>query len=356
MLSLDLTESGCSSVRWGIVGTGTIATRFAEDIKYVAGARLGGVSSRSLERATRFCAQYGGIAYEEYKSLINDENIDAVYIASPNMSHFQIAWDAIAANKSVLVEKPLVTTSEEAKRLCAFATERKVFLMEGVWTRFLPAIVFVKDALCAGAIGELRRVRGELAFRHAYTPDNRFFDPAKGGGSLLDLGLYLVSLSLFLLGHPDTVHGKWRGAPTGVDMAADIELSFGGIPAFLRCGFDRTGGNLFRIEGSRGSLFLLSPFIGARCVLESGPIVAKFIDMLCMNSVTARVFSKLARKIPIPGIKRYDFDFQGYGLQFEIEAATKAIKSGHMEVSFAPLSESIETIHILEKIRCLPQR
>ncbi|WP_183481940.1 Gfo/Idh/MocA family protein [Komagataeibacter kakiaceti] len=349
-----ITESEFSSIGWGIVGTGTIAARFAEDIKYVAGARLAGVSSRSLDRATMFCAQHGGIAYENYTALLDDKNIDAVYIASPNTSHFSIAWEAIAANKSVLVEKPLVTTAEEAERLRAFAAERKVFLMEGVWTRFLPAIEFVKGAIRSGAIGELRSIRGELAFRHAYDPDNRFFDPAQGGGSLLDLGLYLVSLSIFLLGCPDTVTGKWHPAPTGVDMMADIELSFGGVPAFLQCGFDRTGGNWFRIKGSRGSLFLPSPFIGARCVFEAGPVMARIIGILCRNSVTARIFSKLTRKIPIPGVKRHFFDFQGYGLQFEIGAATKAIKEGRIEAPFAPLSESIETIHILEKIRSFP--
>ena len=343
-----------SSIGWGIVGTGTIARCFAEDLEYVAGAHLAGVSSRVLERAAQFVARHGGTAHESHEALLGDEKVDAVYIASPNTSHFAIAFAAIAAKKSVLVEKPLVATAEEAERLRAFAAEQNVFLMEGLWTRFLPAIGFVKNALQSATIGEIRRVKGELAFRHPYAPDNRFFDPAQGGGSLLDLGIYLISLSQFFLGEPDAVQGEWYSAPSGVDMGARMELTFGRIPASLNCAFDHTGGNLFIIEGSRRTLFLQSPFIGARQVLEAGPVMARVIETLCRNSILSRIFSKISRKIPVPGIRRHAFGFPGYGLQFEIEAATRAIRDGKTEVSTAPLSESIQTLRIIEKIRTLP--
>ncbi|MFT8789527.1 Gfo/Idh/MocA family protein [Komagataeibacter saccharivorans] len=343
-----------SSIGWGIVGTGTIARCFAEDLEYVAGAHLAGVSSRVLERAAQFVARHGGAAHESHEALLGDEKVDAVYIASPNTSHFTIAFAAIAAKKSVLVEKPLVATAEEAERLRAFAAEQNVFLMEGLWTRFLPAIGFVKNSLQSATIGEIRRVKGELAFRHPYAPDNRFFDPAQGGGSLLDLGIYLISLSQFFLGESDAVRGEWYSAPSGVDMGARMELTFGRIPASLNCAFDYTGGNLFIIEGSRRTLFLQSPFIAARQVLEAGPVMARVIETLCRNSILSRIFSKISRKIPVPGIRRHAFGFPGYGLQFEIEAATRAIRDGKTEVSTAPLSESIQTLRIIEKIRTLP--
>ncbi|WP_102326340.1 Gfo/Idh/MocA family protein [Komagataeibacter saccharivorans] len=135
-----------SSIGWGIVGTGTIARCFAEDLEYVSRRASCRCVFARIGTAAQFVARHGGTAHESHEALLGDEKVDAVYIASPNTSHFAIAFAAIAAKKSVLVEKPLVATAEEAERLRAFAAEQNVFLMEGLWTRFLPAIGFVKNA------------------------------------------------------------------------------------------------------------------------------------------------------------------------------------------------------------------
>lgn len=343
-----------TSLGWGIVGTGVIARHFAEDLARVPGCHLAGVSSRTMERAAQFAGLYGGVAYEGHDALLQDARVDAVYIATPNSSHFSMAWAAIESGKSVLVEKPLVVNVERAERLIGFARERNVFLMEGVWCRFLPAIRFVQQALDRGSIGTVRSVTGELAFQHPYDATDRFFDPLQGGGALLDLGCYLVSLSLMLLGRPDTVSGAWCAAPTGVDRTARLDLDFGGVPATLRCAFDNTGGNLFVIEGTRGALVLPSPFIGARQVLETGPVIGRTIRALGKSPFAARLFSKIARKLPLPGVRRHAFDFPGYGLQFEIEAATRAIQSGETAATLSPPDETLEVLKIIQTIRDLP--
>jgi predicted dehydrogenase len=175
-------------VGWGIVGTGKIAEHFAADLAHVDGAYVAAVTSRSFDKAADFAARHGGNAHAQLASLLCDEGVDAVYVASPNDSHFNAALAAISANKGVLVEKPLVTTLADAERLSALALERNIFLMEGMWTRFLPAIAFLRNAIQSGTIGEVLRLKGELAFLQPYDPDNRFFDPAKGGGALLDPG------------------------------------------------------------------------------------------------------------------------------------------------------------------------
>lgn len=340
-----------SSVGWGIVGTGAIAEHFATDLKHVSGAHLAAISSRSHDKAISFAARHGAAAHKGLSSLLGDESVNAIYIASPNDTHFNAAMAAITAGKGVLVEKPLVTTIEEAERLMAFAAERKVFLMEGMWTRFLPSIAFVKNVLGSGAIGDVRRIDGELAFAHPYDPVSRFFDATKGGGVLLDLGVYLVSLSLALFGRPDEVYGRWRAAPNGIDLAADIELAFSGCRARLGCAMDRNGTNLFVIEGTRGALVLQPPFIAARGVIEATRLPARLLAGPPVGSFMARTAAKLARKLPLPGVHRHRFDFPGHGLQFEIAAATNAIASGHIGTSLAPTSDTLETLRIIEQVR-----
>lgn len=339
------------SVGWGIVGTGTIAERFASDVKHVAGAQLAAVTSRAFDKAAGFAARHGGTAYADLAAMLRDEGVGALYVASPNDAHFSAAAAALSVGKGVLIEKPLVTTSADAERLSSLATEHGAFLMEGMWTRFLPAIAFVRNALESGSIGEVRRVHGELAFAHPYDPGNRFFDAARGGGALLDLGVYLISLSLALLGRPDAADGRWRAAPSGVDMAAEIELTFGACRASLSCALDRNGSNLFVIEGARGTLMIQPPFIAARQVVEAGGTAAKLFANLSGRPSAARILAKLARTVPLPGLRRHLFDFAGHGLQFEIDAATRAIATGETGVPLAPVADAVETLRIIERVR-----
>lgn len=345
-------QADARSVGWGIVGTGVIARHFAEDLRNVAGAHLAAVTSRSFDKAATFGASFDAAAHSDLDAFLLNPNVDAVYIASPNDTHFSIAMAALSAGKKVVVEKPLATTRAEAEQLASFASEQKLFLMEGMWTRFLPAIAFVKEALRSGAIGEVRRIDGELAFQHPYDPESRFFDPARGGGALLDLGVYLISLSLALMGRPERVNGRWRPAPSGVDMAADIELTFGTARARLHCALDYQGANLFLIEGTRGSLILQPPFIAARRVTKAPAMAGRFLAGMPGGSGARRAMAKLCRLSPsLPGLRHHLFDFPGYGLQFEIGAATHAISQGHTQLPLMPMADTVETLRIIEHVR-----
>lgn len=336
---------------WGIVGTGTIAERFAEGVRRVGDAAVAAVASRARPRADDFASRHGATAHPDIESLLGDRRVDAVYVATPNDTHPAIARMAIEAGKGVLVEKPLAASLAEAEALAVLAAARRVFLMEGMWTRFLPAVAFARRAVLTDAIGEVRRIDGNLEFRRPYAPHSRFYDPARGGGALLDLGVYLVSLSIWLMGPPEGVAGTWRAAPSGVDSQADVTLRNGAARAHLRCGFERDGANHFIIEGTRGSLVLERPFIGARGVLRTGRPVGRTLAMLTEAPAAGRLAGKILRTVPLPAVRRHRFDFDGYGLQFEIGAATRALREGRGEAAEAPLSHTLETLRIIEQIR-----
>lgn len=340
-------------VRWGIVGTGTMAEQFAEDLSVSDGAVFSAVSSRNAARAKAFGARHGShaSAHASYADLLADRELDAIYVATPNDTHFAVACAAIESGKGVLVEKPLVATSLEAARLAALAAERGVFLMEAMWTRFLPAISKAKTLIEDGAIGEIQRLRGQLAFDHPYDPESRFYSKERGGGAMHDLGVYCVSLARFFMGEPIEFSGEWRAAPTGVDRAASLTLRFkNDVVAHLSCAFDHEGDNSFIIEGSRGTLVLPAPFIAARDVLQCSSGFAARLATIPGRSAPARAIRKLISRLPVPGIRKHGFPYDGHGLQFEIEAASGAIRSGRTHHPTMHPLDSTRTLEIIETV------
>ncbi|HEV7322141.1 MAG TPA: Gfo/Idh/MocA family oxidoreductase [Ensifer sp.] len=334
-------------VRWGIAGTGTIANSFASDFRYVANARLGAVSSRSAATADAFAERFGKISsYQSIEALVDAPDIDAIYIASPNALHREHAAIALSAGKAVLVEKPLTTTLADARALASAAAASGTFAMEALWTNFLPALSRVRALLESEALGTIRHVSAELAYEKPFDANSRFFDPGLGGGSLLDLGVYPIALCLNLFGAPAAIGGTWKSAPSGVDLATTIQLTYGGFDAELACGFDRNGSNRFIIEGDRGTLAIDAPFLKAsRIFIATGSPARRLL------ASRGQALFKVARRIPLPGLERFDHGFPGHGLQFEIEAASAAILEGRCEHVLMPLSRSIQALEIIEAIR-----
>ncbi len=334
-------------VRWGIAGTGTIANSLASDFRFATHASLVAVSSRNAQKAESFAGRFGGIrGYQGIEALAASPDIDAIYVASPNAEHLQQATLALAAGKAVLVEKPLTASSADARTLANAAAAGSTFAMEALWTCFLPAISRGRELLTAGTLGAIRHVRADLAYEKPFDAGSRFFDPVLGGGSMLDLGIYPIALCLNLFGHPGSVDGTWKRAPTGVDSSAKIKLAYDGFDAELGCGFDRNGHNRFVIEGERGTLVIDTPFLKAsRLFVSTGGAARK---LLAFNGKTAY---RLARHIPLPGLTRHDHHFPGSGLQFEIEAASAAILEGRSEHPLMPLSASIKALEIIETVR-----
>ena len=188
------------TVRWGIIGPGRIASQVINDFPYVAGADAVAVASRSTERAQAFATQHDlARAYGSYQEIMADEGVDAVYISTPHPQHHAIALAAIAAGKAALVEKTFTATVAGAEQVIAAARQRQVFVMEAMWTRFQPAIVAARALIDDGAIGEVRQLQADLGVDRPYDPSDRLFDPAQGGGAMLDLGVYVVSFAQYFL-------------------------------------------------------------------------------------------------------------------------------------------------------------
>jgi predicted dehydrogenase len=335
-------------IAWGIVGTGGIARQFAADLALLPDASLIGICSRDLRKAKAFQTEFRAERpYSELDAMLVDPGIDVIYIATPNQLHAEQALRAIAAGKAVLVEKPLATSLADADRIGREAAAKNSFVMEGMWTRFLPAVRATKRLVEDGAIGDIRRIRAELSYRRSEDTESRFFRPDLGGGAALDLGVYPVSLVLHFLGSPSKVSGRTVASKSGVDMRSEFSLGFaGGAEAELACGFDRDGGNQFVIEGSEGVLVLDAPFLKAQRLVRFSPRAYAMMPKVG----GAGIFAKLARRLPLPGRHVQHFPFPGNGLQFEAAAVMEAVRRGETGMDIMPLGDSVEVLRVIEAV------
>lgn len=216
-----------ADIRWGIVGPGRIAAKVVADFAYAPGAVAVAAASRSIERARAFCDEHGlETAYGSYADIIAAPDIDVLYIATPHPQHHRIALAALQAGKAVLVEKTFTATVAGAEDIVAAAQGNGVFAMEAMWTRFQPAVVAARALIEDGAIGEVRQLQADLGVNRPYDESDRLFDPAQGGGALLDLGVYVVSIAQYFLGAPDRLEITGSRAPTGVDWEFGLLLGY----------------------------------------------------------------------------------------------------------------------------------
>lgn len=250
------------TIRWGIAGPGRMAEAFVPDFAEVPGAECVAVGSRSQERAGAFASTYGvARAHGSYRALIDDPEVDVVYVATPHPQHLAIASAAIEAGKAVLVEKAFTATLAGAQRLADLAHEREVFCMEAMWTRFQPAVVKARELIDLGEIGDVVAVQADLGAYRAYAPETRLFAPELGGGATLDLGVYVVSLAQHFLGRPDSVRAVGTTYPNGVDATVTTLLSYaGGRSAALVCTLESESAGRATIMGTHGSIELQPRF------------------------------------------------------------------------------------------------
>ncbi len=338
---------------WGIVGTGGIARQFAADLKLVPGARLASVCSRETAKAAAFAAEHGAArSCAGLDCLLADAQIDAVYIATPNSLHADQAARAIEAGKAVLVEKPLAVAAAEARHISAAAETRGVFAMEGLWTRFLPAVRAAKRLIDEGRIGEVREIRAELAYVRTEAADGRLYRPELGGGAALDLGVYPLSLAVHFLGRPKTVSGSSRFAASGVDIRTDFHLHFDGAEAHLSCGFDRDGDNRFIVVGSEGALRLEAPFLKAQRLTLFAQGAAK----AALSGGGRSLLSRVAARLPRPGREIRSFAFAGVGLRFEADEVMRRVRAGETWSPVLPLADSIAVLEIIDAVRASARR
>ena len=226
-----------SPVRWGILGTGGIATTFVTDLQLTDSGVVIAVGSRSRGSADRFAEEFGiANRHAGYESLVADPDVDVVYVATPHPMHHDNAILALRAVKHVLVEKPFTMNAPRPATSFAVARERGLFAMEAMWTRFLPHVVVIRDWLARGVLGDIVTVTADHGQWFAEDPEFRLFAPELGGGALLDLGVYPVSFASMVLGTPDRIVSMSDPAFTGVD--AQTSMLFGydsGAQAVLTC-------------------------------------------------------------------------------------------------------------------------
>lgn len=206
-------------MRWGLLGTGSICSQFASDLPHVPGAICGGVASRESERASTFAAKYGfAKSYGSYAELFADPGIDIVYVGTPHTEHLANARDAMRADKHVLCEKPLTVFPQETETLMEIQGQTGKYLMEAMWTWFLPAIRQAQAWVAEGRIGALRHIKADFGYPQVFDAQSRAYNPDLAGGCLLDMGVYPVALAwLFHKQMPGNIQVTGKRAPSGVD-------------------------------------------------------------------------------------------------------------------------------------------
>lgn len=248
--------------KWGIIGPGKIARKFAAALNLVPDAVLHAVASRDEARAAAFAAKYGAPAfYGNYEALAANEEIDAVYIATPHTFHHAHALLCLQKKKAVLCEKPMSVNFASTAEMVLTARENNTFLMEAMWSRFLPTMEKTKALVESGTIGELKYLSADFGFAAPFNPAGRLFDLKLGGGSLLDVGIYPLFLALYILGKPDEIKSFSQLASTGADETTNAVLYYKkGIMANILSSVTVNTPLTASLTGTLGTLFLDKPW------------------------------------------------------------------------------------------------
>lgn len=245
-----------NKINWGIIGLGNIAEQFARDLALVPEANLYAVASRSLEKATEFASSFSATkGYGDYESLINDDNVDIIYIATPHDSHASLSILALNNKKHVLCEKPVAINYFEASQMIAASRENNCFFMEAFWTRFNPSFVDVFLKIKAGDLGAIQFINADFGFI-MQDPKGRLTDVNLGGGSLLDMGVYPLFLAYMILGKPEKVMASSLFFDTGADKQTSIILQYPNAQAVLQSSFVSRTNMQATISGEKGRIVM----------------------------------------------------------------------------------------------------
>lgn len=369
-VDVKLTKPDQRLIRWGIWGAGSIAHSVASDFPLANGALLHAVASRTLERATRFASKYRiGRCYQGLEQLLDDPEIDVVYVATPNHCHAGDSLAAIRAGKAVLCEKPFALNLAEAQQIVDAARQRNVFCMEAMWTRFIPAVVEAKRYIDTGALGTIRMIQGNFAYPVPAGHQASVFDRSQGGGALLDRGVYLVSLAHHLLGVPQSIRGTACMGASGVDEQSAYQLVYAaGALADLAASLRVRGTNEVIIAGECGLMRLCEPFYRAhRLVLQSytppraavrddSPpniaVVGKIAQSLRESSTTKSLRRRLSPLLTFTGRAHVQtFRFAGNGYQFEILEVSQCLRKQLIESAIMPLNGSLGVMRTMDALR-----
>lgn len=314
-----------NKIKWGILGPGIIAHEFVQDFQHVTNGVVHAVASRSMERATSFATTYDiPYAYDSYEQLYADPNIDAIYIATPHTFHFEQSKHAIEAGKAVLCEKPLTEEPHSAVTLIRFAQTKGIYLMEGMWSYFLPAIQKARDWIAEGRIGQMWHLKSSFGYPVPYDEQSRYYNPKLAGGCLLDMGVYNVAMAQMFLGEEICgIHSHIRKAPTGVDNDVLTQIDYADASAHLHSAFRCKLHNHLYLIGEKGYIDIHDFWRARGCVLYEGENI----------------------------IDSFDDQRKGNGFEYQINAVNQDLLSGKHESAIVPHKTSLAFQEIMERIR-----
>ncbi|NAS20234.1 Gfo/Idh/MocA family oxidoreductase [Herbidospora sp. NEAU-GS84] len=313
-------------LRWAVIGTGGIARQFADDLRLSESAELVAVGSRTAARAEAFAAEVGAPrAHGDVAAMLAADDVDAVYVATPHPAHHAGALAAIEAGKAVLVEKPFTINRREAEELVAAARARGVFLMEAMWTRFLPHMVRIRELLAEGRLGDVRLVVAEHGVWFRHDPVHRMFDLALGGGALLDLGVYPVSFLSMVFGAPATVTASTQFGGTGVDGQTSVITTYeGGRQGVATSSMEAFLPNRASIAGTEAHID---------------------IDPWWYRPTSFTLTTRGG------AAERFTFDVPGNGLRFQAEEVARCVHAGLLESPILTLEESCRIMGTMDEVR-----
>ncbi|MCO5947890.1 Gfo/Idh/MocA family protein [Mucilaginibacter flavidus] len=319
------------TIRWGILGAGRIARKFAADLKFVTDAELIAIGSRSQETAEEFGDEFDvKYRHDSYEALVKNPEVDVIYIATPHNLHYENTLLCLQHNKAVLCEKPFAMNARQAKAMIDLAKEKSLFLMEARWTMFHPHYEKMHQMIGQGLLGDIRSVLINFGFKPAPPVPARLFDPALGGGTLMDIGIYNVFMAMSVLGKPDVIEASMTPSATGVDEQCAILFKYkNGAMAQLFSSFSSNMATEADISGTEGRIRLTSRFYEPSATIE---YYAKFVD---------------SREV-IPVEKE-----AGFGYQYEARHVNDCLKRGLTESDVIPFADTMSLMETLDKIRAI---
>jgi predicted dehydrogenase len=318
-------------IKWGILGTGRIAKIFAADLQLAEDCELVAVGSRSQAAADEFAGQFAvKHAYASYEELVKDPDVDVIYIATPHHLHYECTLLCLNHNKAVLCEKPFAMNARQAIEMIDLAKEKKLFLMDALWTKFHPHFIKTQEMVQEGKLGEIRSVLVNFGFKPEPPVNPRLFEPSMGGGTLMDIGIYNVFVTMSILGKPDHIDAVMTPASTGVDEQCAILFRYSnGAMAQLFSTFSSNLATDADICGSEGRIRLTTRFYEPSATVEF---------------YNKRVDSKEIIEVHKEG---------GAGYQYEARHVNDCLRKGLTESPVITFAATIELMETLDKIRAI---
>jgi predicted dehydrogenase len=318
-----------SKIRWGILGCGRIARKFAADLRLVDDAELTAIASRNRETLELFAKDFPcKHHHNSYEGIAANDEVDVIYVATPHSHHYEHTMLCLNHNKAVLCEKAFAINSSQAMEMIKTAKERKVFLMEALWTKFLPHYKKLKELLQQKALGDIKSVLVNFGFKTSEKSPQRLFDPLLGGGTLLDIGIYNVFITMSVLGKPDSIEATMTPSPTGVDEQIAVLFKYNnGAMAQLFSSFTTNLPVQAEINGTEGNITLTTRFYEP--------------------SATIQLYRQMQGEKEIIAVEKE----AGFGYQYEARHVNECLKKGLIESPVLTHADTLLLMEILDRIR-----